>query len=469
MATTQALYDGKRIIPFLRLEYSRSFNRLPNGEIVGQVYNVNFISTITADKGSPTSSGTFWTSNDYPPDETISSDSRLASILTKQQALRELFSKDNIGKKFEVIPEDESTSLHFFPNSIDISFSEGLWFNTSDFNVAMTCDRIYPDIDGIDTNIESADESWVIQPQENSLGFDVPFTYQVSHSLSAQGSLSYSSGVSNNPFEEAKDWISARTGISNTLWSSFNNVSGLDAYNHVITENINEVAGSYSITETWLFSSGNAIEDYNVSSQLSDDGLTRVTIDGNIRGLESRSLDNITEYKWDNASGYFASIQNNLLTRAQDVSDINLNPIVVSNDIGRNPLAGTITYSYQYDNRPTTLISGARSERIVVGTNTEGESIAVVPVIGRKNPIRGPILQDLGTGPEKTKNLTIDFILGPPSSSVNFNFPNNLVSDLVDQLDPINNGANKSFKQQPQESWEPLTGTGSYNVTWIWE
>lgn len=469
MATTQALYDGKRIIPFLRMEYSRNFNQLDNGEIIGQTYNVSISSVITADKGSPNSSGVFWTANDYPPDEVLSSDARLSSILKKQEALRELFSKDNIGKKFELIPENSLNSLHFFPSSIEINFAEGPWYNICEFTVAMTTDRMYPDIDGTDNLIQSASETWAIEAQEEPLGFDVPFTYRVTHSLSAVGKLSYSSGVKNNPFQEAKNWIASRTGISDTIFNSFNNISGLEAYNHVFTENIDDIQGSYAVNENWLFSSGNIIEDYSVSSQSANDGLTRVSIEGTVRGLEKRVLDNISEYKWANASGYFNSIQNSILDRAQTVSSVSLNPVSIGNTIGRNPLQGTITYSYEFDNRPTSLISGAYSERIVVGYNKEGQSIAIVPVIGRNSPYRGPVLQDLGTGPEKQKSLNIDFNLGPPSGSISFDFPTSLVSGLVDQLDPINNGANKSFKQQPQESWEPLTGIGSYSVNWIWE
>jgi len=485
MSTTQVYYDGKRIIPAINLNYSRNFQQSPDGKIVGQVYNVTFSSTIFADKGSPTSSGVFWTVNDYPPDENIPEASRLSSIIKKQTALRELFNKNNIGKKFEVIPEDGVSTLYFFPSSVEIVFQEGPWYNTCEYSISMVADKIYPDIDSPGLfNLESALESWSIDPNEqplgtstftpgpiSSLGATTPFAYRVTHSLSATGKVSYVSGVKNNPFLEAKKWIATRTGISNTIFSGFNNLSGLGAYNHIFTENIDESNGSYSVSENWLFSSGNIIENYNVSTQGGLDGTIRVEIGGDIQGLEKRVLSNIVENKWVAASGYFASISNSFLARAQEFSSLTLNPIPNSYNIGRNPLQGSISYSYSFDNRLPSYISGALSQRIAVSYQKEGHSVAEVPVIGRSSPYRGPVLQDLGTGPAKQKTLSIDFILGPPSgvSSLDFNFPIHLVSGLVDQLDPINNGANKSFRQQPQENWEPLIGSASYNVTWIYE
>lgn len=485
MSTTQVLYDGKRIIPASRLNYSRNFDQSPDGSIIGQTYNISFNSVIFAHKGSPTSSGTFWTANDYPPDETILSDARLSSILKKQEALRGLFSKTNIGKKFEVIPENLNNPLYFFPSSIEIVFQEGPWFDTCEYSVSMVADKIYPNVDGNTTyNLESATESWSIEPNEQPLGTTAfvpgpiaslaattPFTYRVTHNLSAVGKPSYNSGILNHPFIEAKNWVASRTGINNTIFSGFNNLSSLGAYNHILTENIDQTSASYSVNESWVFSSGNVIEDYSVSSQSALDGITTVEVNGNIQGLEARILSNVSGHKWDAASGYFSSISNNFLSRAQSYTGISLNPLPLSTNIGRNPLQGNISYSYSYDNRRTSYISGALSERISVSFQREGRSVAVVPVIGRSSPIRGPILQDLGTGPEKQKTLSIDFLLGPPSVSgaLNFDFPEYLISGLVYQLDPINNGASKSFKQQPQDSWEPLTGSASYNVTWIYE
>jgi len=471
MSTTQVLYDGKRIIPALRLEYSRTYNQLQNGEIIGQTYNIGFSSTICADRGSPSSNGTFHTANDYPSDESITSSNRLSSILAKQQALRQLFNQDNIGKKFHLIPENSGHPIWFYPATIEISFAEGPWFNTSDYTVSMTADRIYPNVDTSGNyNVDTASESWSIEPNEQTLAFNVPFTYRVSHSLSARGKKIFVDGSGNTPYLEAKSWVSSRTGIDNSILVGINNISGLGAYNHILTENIDETDGNYSINESWLFASGNVIEDYSVSSRADLDGLTAVSIEGNIQGLESRTLTNISGYKWSHASGYFNSIQNDLLNRAQTVSNITVNPRPVSYTIGRNPLQGTISYNYEYNNRPSSYISGSLTERIAVSYNNQSRKHAQVPVIGRA---KGPVLQNLGTSDATTKGLSIDFNLGPSLSgaltAAQFEFPYSLISGIVDMLDPINNGATKSFNSQPQQNWEPMTGQASYNIEWTYE
>lgn len=469
--TTQVTYDGKRLIPALRLNYSRNFNQLENGEIIGQTYNIQFSSTICADKGSPNSSGNFWTADGYPSDEFISSEDRLSSIISKQKAILNLFSSTNLGKKFEVLPENDGEPIYFYPSTAEISFADGPWFNTCDYVISMTADRIYPNVDtSVPFNIDTASESWSIEPNEQPLSFNVPFTYRVSHSLSARGKKIYINGSGNTPYLEAKAWVASKIGIDRTILSGINNISNLGAYNHVLTENIDESDGGYSVNETWLFSSGNVIEDYNVSSQSNLEGLTIVSIDGNIQGLEARNLTNISGYRWVNASGYFNSIQNSLLNRAQTISQINLNPVAVSYNIGRNPLQGTISYNYEYNNRPVSYISGALTERISVSYNKKNKKHAQVPVIGRS---RGPVLQGLGTSDATTKSLSIDFNLGPSLSgalnSAKFDFPYHLVSGLVEMLDPINNGAIKSYHSQPQENWEPITGQASFNIEWVYE
>jgi hypothetical protein len=477
----RVLYDGNLIIPAILLTYSRNFNSLPNGEVIGQTYNVNFSSTILPNMGSPYGSGWFWTDlENLPPDDFVSQDGNFEAILNKQRALRRIFNSDNLGKKFEVIPAS-GQSMYFYPTDVEISFSDSTnWSTKCEYTVSMVTDRIYPDVDSSGVyKISSASETWSIEPQEQSLGYNIPFTYRVSHNVSAVGQKSYFNSSGNIPFQEAKSWVSTRTGLNNSIMSGYNNLSGLGAYNHILTENIDELGGSYSIAETWTFSSGNVIEDFSISSQAGLDGFTNVNVDGNITGLESRVLNVIgngvyspsaSGYKWNNASGYFENVKAQLHNRAQTFGGISLNPIPLSTTIGKNPRQGTISYSYQFNNRHSGYISGALSERISVDYNQKNTKIASIPVIGRP---QGPVLQNLGTSDAREKFLSIDFVLGPSISpnftSSDYNFPIHLISGIVASLDPINNGATKSFMTQPRESWEPATGSASYTVSWIWE
>lgn len=463
-------YDGKKLIPAPILSINRSFNTAGDGSIIGTVYQINVNGKFLPHKGSPNSSGVFYTSTGYPADEIVGTDSaKFDSILKKQEGLRNLFSANNIGKKFEILNEDTGNTIFFYPVDVQIDIPEGVWVQECPYSITMTADSIYPNEIAPSGNIESASESWSIEPDQENL--NNTFNFKVSHNISAKGRRFYNGSGVIDPWVSAKIWVDSRDGIDTSIISSgVYNLNGLSGYNHLVTTNIDELEGSYSLSESWIFASGIAYEDFSLESNTGLDGITNVGINGTITGFEHRNLQTVYTSRWQNASGYFLSVKNSLLNRAQAYTGTTLNPVPVSETIGRNPVAGTISYGYEYNTRPTTFISGAKSESISVTYNNKSKSHARVPVIGRN---RGPVLQNLGTSEATTKNLSIEFVLGPQFNPANisgsFAFPYNLISGLVNILDPINLGASKSFYSQPQETWEPMTGRGSFNIEWTYE
>lgn len=463
-------YDGKKLIPAPILSISRDFQTSGDGTIIGSVYQIAVNGTQLPYKGSPNSSGVFHTSSGYPPDEIIDDDERLQSHLNKQKAILELFNSTNMGKKFEILNDDTASPVYFYPKTVRVDFTEGIWFNDFKYSIILTADNIYPNTEVFTSNIDSAQESWSIEPDQQNL--DNSFNFRINHNLSAKGKNFYNaSGVVTEPWIEARNWVLARDGINHAIISSgVYNLSNLSGYNHLVTTNIDKTDGVFTLSESWIMASGIAYEDFNINTSAGLDGLTSVSIEGSITGFEHRNLQTIYASKWQNASGYFLSIKNSILDRAQDYSDVALNPIPLSETIGRNPIGGTINYSYEYNNRPSMYISGAKSESIIVAYNGKSKAHARVPVIGRA---KGPVLQALGTSEASTKNLSIEFVLGPkfnPSNiSGSFEFPYNLISGLVNTLDPINLGASKSFYGQPQQTWEPMTGRASFNIEWTYE
>lgn len=464
-------YDGKKLIPAPVLSINKSFDTIGDGTIIGNTYQINLNGTFLPQKGSPTSSGTFYTSTGYPADESIlTDDTRFDSILKKQEALRNLFSSGNIGKKLEIVNEATGNIVYFYPRDVQIDIPEGTWVLECPYSINLIADTIYPTTDNVPSNIQSASESWNIEPDQQNL--NNTFNFKVSHTITAKGKKFYNaSGLPTEPWIAAKIWVDARRGVdTNLLSSGLYNLSGMTAYNHLVSTNIDESDGVYSLTENWLYASGLAYEEFSMDTTTGLEGITSVNINGTITGYEQRTLQNITSSRWDNASGYYMSIKNSLLNRAQTYTGISLNPIPVSENIGRNPVGGTISYGLEYNTRPQTYISGAKSESIVVTYNDQSKAHARVPVIGRT---KGPVLQALGTSEATTKSLSIEFVLGPSIISGNipatFNFPYSLISGLVTILDPINLGALKSFAGQPQKTWEPITGRGSFNIEWTYE
>ena len=295
-------------------------------------------------------------------------------------------------------------------------------------------------------------------------------------------------------------------------------------YNHVRTENIDETAGSYSVTETWLLARQDAYETYNMSISSSvGQPFMKVSINGNIKGL-SKLEPNSTTYggknntkrnyadpemsyekgpevvtggvqpatvfntKYESALNYYNKISNNQLfgvgsliyKRANNQTQVTLNSEPLSISLGSNKNAGEVTYSLEFDNRPTNIISNVASEQIQVNDTYPGDVFATIPVIGRAT---GPVLQYIGGRTEYKRDVSINLIMdytripygsGRPSlllmkPSVNEPTATEL-AHLLESLSPANEpGIRKYFIGPPSESWEPKTGSYSFNLSFTYE
>tara|TARA_B100000287_G_scaffold426735_1_gene475153 strand:- start:10747 stop:12684 length:1938 start_codon:yes stop_codon:yes gene_type:complete len=295
-------------------------------------------------------------------------------------------------------------------------------------------------------------------------------------------------------------------------------------YNHTRTENIDETAGSYSVSETWILSRQAAYETYNMSITNSvGDPFTKISINGNIKGL-SKLQANSTTYggknntlrnfsdpdmdykiglqqvnggeqptpiaytKYESALQYYNNISNNqffgvgslIFKRANNQTQVQLNSEPLTISLGSNKNAGEITYSLEFDNRPTNIISNVASEQITVNDTYPGDVYSVVPVIGRST---GPVLQYIGGRTEYKRDVSINLIMdntkipydsGRPAllltkPSVNEPTATELAA-LLDSLSPANEpGVRKYFINAPSETWEPKAGSYSFNVSFVYE
>jgi hypothetical protein len=89
-----------------------------------------------------------------------------------------------------------------------------------------------------------------------------------------------------------------------------------------------------------------------------------------------------------------------------------LNIVPISTSEGHNPQAGTISYSYEFNNK-FTIISGVVYENISVEDNGPTDIIAEAFVLGRA---LGPILQNMGTTTSAKKSVTIEIGVVPPTT-----------------------------------------------------
>ena len=484
---TKVTFDDKRLIPAPFVSINSSYDKTPDGEILGKTYEISLIGKILEDRGSPNSSGVFWTTSEYPPNENIENDSKLGSILRKQQALQSLFSKDNNGKKLVIQSADDSDPLFCFPEIQGISFPEDLWYNISDYSIALTANQIFPlDDEELDL-VEDASESWTIEPsdeREEDHSGRFQLTYKINHNISAKGKRLFdiSGFLLREPWENAKQWALSKQGINSYIvHSGIHNIPNhYQEYDYVKTEAIEELGGQYTFNESWTLSSGVAIESYEVSlTKGINQGVKNINIQGTIRGLDLNDPSNgiSGQDRINNAEDKFSSLsgQNLFYIRSQNhltkFSNGFLHSLPVQESISRNPSTGVLNYSFEYDNRPSGLIDGVLFEVINVNYIHPNESFASIFVLGRPH---GPVLQSLETSEARQKTVNIELVKEPSFDHNNignsFKFPYNLISGLISGLDPmVTDGAIKSFKGQPNESYDPFSGRASFSLNWTYE
>lgn len=482
MSTTEVSYDGNRLIPAPFIEITKNYQRSANGEIIGTTFSITLTGKIMAYKGSPKSDKSFWTLGDYPSDEVISNDARLGALLRKEEAIRQLFAVD--GRTLVIQSADGSQPVRCNPRVVGpITFSAGLWYEYVDYTINLEADRLYPQQEDSFTNlISDAQESWVVDTQEEPEGLGFPRTYRLTHSVSAIGKRFFdgNGNLLQESWKNAREFVFPKLGF-NSAYLVSSGVRDLPSYyggyNHVRNESIDIQGGGYSVTETWLLTSGTALEDFSIDTTNNiENGTITVNIQGNIVGLEQRdaSTMSLTTLKYDNALTRFNIASGLALTRAQTYSGYTLNIIPIEFKVGKNPITGTINYSYSFDNRPSNVITGSLSESISITDNFNEAVVAIIPVLGRA---AGPVLQPINTKKEANRQLAIEVVMPVQSFSSGIssirtalfaNRPTVQVSGIIQAADPAGQGYT-SYQVQNSENWSPKNGRYSRQITWIYQ
>lgn len=490
---SRVMYGGKRLIPAPFVSINKTYQKANNGDIIGRLYDLTVTGTIVAHMGSPKTDGTFHDTGGYPAAETVSSDERLGAIFRKQEAIRDLFSTE--GLSFEIQSADGSNPLRCYPRIVSIEFPENLWYERCEYTIVLNADFVDGLHDESGPNdifteyLESVDETWGIDTNEDPQALGAPVTYGLSHTVSAVGKKHYdeTGTVVLEPWQQAEKYVLGRLGFDSVmaLSSGVNNLpSYYNGWNHRRSSQVDKKGGGYSVTESWLLASGNATEDFSINMTTTlEVPHDRVSIQGQVTGFEERNSDmDILTTKWDNAKDQFTWASGIAYTRAQTYTGKTLNIEPLNLTVGRNPLQGTIDYSIDYDTRPMKLIEGAKSEDISISDNVGGDLFATIFVLGRT---AGPVLQDLNTKSANTRNLSVEIVVDPPSYSdrtvstmadllINQNPMNHVdfsgnLNNLVTAADPSRQGFSTVFQDQPQENWDFINGRYSYNTTWTYE
>ena len=594
-----------RPTPFISITQNAIRNKVG---MLGSYYDITLNGTILPNEGSPyytiggvnptEPTGSFIQGYGRPAYENVGVGSAMASIVHKQNLIRELFKQD--GQLFELLPVkvdsdpvndgpgDEGPVLKFNPTVQSISFEEGSYVTNGKYTINLRAEvlldksnKIISDglvnstytptgTDGTPIRrtsredlataiaasgfIDDYTESWSIEVEEGKgitktdtsyISGDITSmrTYRLSRNITATGrTMYYSSGASvkrAEAWEQAKRYIYKSVLKDTTPNTSDDNSTGYEqfpeyslgpyfcsgylniaknfwgGYNHLRTESIDITAGTFTLNDTWLLSSGTSYEDYRMSlSKGSDNGLYKVSIDGTIKGLSSAHaghpqyggsvivgqpalnpvFNTPTNTQYQNALYKWHQVSNSgqygpnchLFKRSQSLTHQSLNHVPLSVALGSNEFAGEITYNIEYDSRPSNLVSGTLSENITYSDTYPGDVFAVIPVIGRQT---GPVLQYIGGRTEYQRNLTIELIMDKYYSSgtagtltqrirnfgvlskPSLNEPfKSQINSIIHAYSPINEGGiRKYFVSPPQESWDAKSGRYSLTINWTYE
>lgn len=478
------LYDGNALIPAPFFSCSREKIRREDGKEIGGVYAITVRGKLVAAKGSPRTDGSFWTSPGYPADESVAADSRLTALLKKENALRGLFAVD--GRSFEVSGYDGFAPFRCNPRirNVEIPDGEGRGGNRTEYSeyvVTMEADCVHgltgDDCAEAGGRISKFSEEWNIELQDEARG-----TYRLTRSVSATGLRSFDETGALADGREA--WENARAYVLDTIGLGLKpermvadgviDGDSLQAFNYVRGEHVNETAGIYSVTESWVcFDPGGqapATHEQTISCRTSaQDGRTSVSIEGSVQGLEVR--DNTTHAlvstKAANAkTKWLSSVHPNLLTSATAGAasvgvSVALNAVPAGATIGQNDAAGTVTYQYEFDNRPSFVTPGALSEVVTIQNSHPADVFAEIPVPGR--PL-GPVPQPMATVTSRRRNISIEIQMPAATTTIYSTAPD--TDGIILSLMPA--GSFVAVTQN-EETWVPAVGRYSRSVGFTWQ
>lgn len=491
MANITMTYGAYNFSPVPFLTINKDYETTEADERIGSIFRVTLDGMVT-----PLPSGT----------------GGYSYVDTLQDQLRAAFTQD--GQQFKVMC-DSTTLISAYPRvkSIQFSPSSDNWVQTSPYNITMEWDE-EPAGSGEDTfspYIKSARESWNLEYVEEGAYYSwdlagtpdaAPYKVRLSHNVSAVGKRHYvattgtSGGLLTEAWQQARAWVIPRLGYDSTQITSSGVINlttaNFSAYNHVRTQSVDETSGEFSVTENWLVINpsgsgvaGKATEDFSISIRTSvDSDLTTVSIEGSIQGLENRSYGtnpgdfNIIDTKYTNASGYWSAVQSKLLGRVNHVvagsSTRAISSLPKSKTVGHNATNGTITYAYEYDDRPCNFVSGALSEIITINDNNPTDIFASIVIPGRAY---GPILQSMSTVTAATREVSVEVVMPIPTGCASgscttvlvTSSPRTQVENLLCCLETeLTGGYSQVFKSQDNASWNPKSGRYSRTVQWTY-
>lgn len=383
-AAVEVYYGGQRLYPAPMIDFSRSFSR-----------NDSNVALSTED--TYTLKGLFLTTDNPGYDVVVSG----------MEDLKTIFAADNLelvikaGSNAENLPSGSLIASGIFPYVDSIRIPDRTdQFQRFDYEVSLVAVAAASGVSGL---VSSSSNSW--QFAEEAEGG----VTKVTHNISAVG---IASGTT-TALENAKSFVDSLTGAAALPagYPSFvipGDVDGdtatLFEYQRSRSENVDTEAGSYDLTEVFVYVSG--VKPYSYTRaynwEKTTDGIVNVTIAGSVQGYPRSDGTNHEGSAFYNAqSGYFNDVYPSIPVEAQALYDsygssgtLNLGK-TQAYSIGENRYLGTLTYSLSYTDDPGENLPSGIIEQTVSVQRNEAVSMRQGHTIPQRR--LGALFQDIGT------------------------------------------------------------------------
>jgi hypothetical protein len=326
--------------------------------------------------------------------------------------------------------------------------------------------------------------------------------YSISRTVSADGITT--SGTS--ALDNAKKFVSGLVYANPKINAITSNLTIFDRSTVVSSD---KLGGKFSIRDSFVAASGLNVsgwtDTYTASTEVNENLLRSITINGTVKGLntvtglpdiygtilQSGFIGNITGNKFANASGgFYGQVKDKIFSRALSlvyptgsltgvnqqfyVLNTGLNPMPLSINVDHNIIDGTIAYTYTYNSRPLSLVSGALIESLNM------EDSYGIRVYNLQNVFyRMPLPQDIGTYtiPSRSVSYEATFpapITGALPAAVKTQIDSMLKSFNPDKLTPsssttINSPKYISWVTANEESYDIMNGKYTKKYTWQYQ
>lgn len=345
--------DGKKLIPAPFIGINRVINRTPDGATkLSAMVTLNINGKAIKGKG-----GFTYTGSGYPADDFTQEP--LEDLIAKIEDLQDLVDgAEWVWLEIQPDPEASAPSIKWRVRPTELNFPDDHWVNFTDYILTLEGQVTESDY------AEEIEETWSLQ-----LNDQPDNTYNLTHSISCTSKASYLEAES----KIREGWKNAQLYVEQVLGGEGEDTgiiqgiteygdtfgmmlgAGFIAYDHITTKNINETAGTYSITETWVMSEVPYNEQQNISVNVTRDAFpigsadVSVSISGEIVGFRQDD-----DSGYSDALNYFTgTVEPDLYAKAAAKLPSGYNSLhsqPASKQLTYNEITRTVSYNYVYDN-----------------------------------------------------------------------------------------------------------------------